>query len=377
MESDNRSTKLLIGLAVVLLVLFGRLFYVQILNQSYKTDADNNSMTREMIYPPRGVIYDRNGKLLVGNKICYDILVTPREVAEFDTLSLASVLDTTADFIRERMAYYHKYRTKIGWRTQTFLKMVSADTYMRFAEEQFLYPGFKAQVRSLREYPFNAGGNLLGYISEVSPEFLEDHPDYRAGDYYGRTGLEAARETDLRGSKGWHIYQRDSRGRQKAPYHDGDFDVEAVPGKDITTTIDAWLQQYGQRLMAGKKGSLVAIEPSTGEILTMVSSPGIDVDVLADFGRHYSKLSQNKHKPLYNRAVSASYPPGSVFKLVNGLVGLEDLDAVSVLQRLRLHVQRPQAGLPHPPFPAEPGGRGDDVLQRLFLLRVQEHTREP
>ncbi len=324
MESDNRSTKLLIGLAVVLLVLFGRLFYVQILNQSYKTDADNNSMTREMIYPPRGVIYDRNGKLLVGNKICYDILVTPREVAEFDTLSLASVLDTTADFIRERMAYYHKYRTKIGWRTQTFLKMVSADTYMRFAEEQFLYPGFKAQVRSLREYPFNAGGNLLGYISEVSPEFLEDHPDYRAGDYYGRTGLEAARETDLRGSKGWHIYQRDSRGRQKAPYHDGDFDVEAVPGKDITTTIDAWLQQYGQRLMAGKKGSLVAIEPSTGEILTMVSSPGIDVDVLADFGRHYSKLSQNKHKPLYNRAVSASYPPGSVFKLVNGLVGLED-----------------------------------------------------
>ena len=324
MESDNRSTKLLIGLAVVLLVLFGRLFYVQILNQSYKTDADNNSMTREMIYPPRGVIYDRNGKLLVGNKICYDILVTPREVAEFDTLSLASVLDTTADFIRERMAYYHKYRTKIGWRTQTFLKMVSADTYMRFAEEQFLYPGFKAQVRSLREYPFNAGGNLLGYISEVSPEFLEDHPDYRAGDYYGRTGLEAARETDLRGSKGWHIYQRDARGRQTAPYHDGDFDVEAVPGKDITTTIDAWLQQYGQRLMAGKKGSLVAIEPSTGEILTMVSSPGIDVDVLADFGRHYSKLSQNKHKPLYNRAVSASYPPGSVFKLVNGLVGLED-----------------------------------------------------
>jgi penicillin-binding protein 2 len=324
MESDNRSTKLLIGLAVVLLILLGRLFYVQILNESYKTDADNNSMTREMIYPPRGVIYDRNGKLLVGNKICYDILVTPREVTEFDTLALAAVLDTTADFIRERMDYYHKYRTKIGWRTQTFLKMVSADIYLRFAEEQFLYPGFKAQVRSLREYPFNAGGNLLGYISEVSPEFLEDHPDYRAGDYYGRTGLEAAREEDLRGSKGWHIYQRDSRGRQKAPYHDGDYDVEAVPGKDITTTIDAYLQQYGQKLMDGKKGSLVAIEPSTGEILTMVSSPGIDVDVLADFGRHYSKLSQNKHKPLYNRAVSASYPPGSVFKLVNGLIGLED-----------------------------------------------------
>ena len=324
MENDNRSTKLLIGLGLVLLMLLGRLFYVQIIDDGYKTDADNNSLTREMIYPPRGVIYDRNGLLLVGNKICYDILVTPREVKEFDTLALATALDTTADFVRERMQYYHDYRSRIGWQTLTFLKMVSAETYLRFAEEQFLYPGFKAQVRSLREYPFNAGGNLLGYISEVSPEYLEDHPDYKAGDYYGRTGLEAAREQELRGSKGWHIYLRDSRGRQKNSYHDGDFDVEAVPGKDIVTTIDARLQQYGQQLMKGKKGSVVAIEPSTGEILTMVSSPGIDVDVLTDFGRHYSTLSRDKNKPLYNRAVSASYPPGSVFKLVNGLVGLED-----------------------------------------------------
>ncbi len=324
MENDNRSTKLLIGLAVVLLVLLGRLFYVQIINESYKTDADNNSMTYEMIYPPRGVIYDRNGKLLVGNKICYEILVTPREVKDLDTAALAQALDTTLDFVRERMAYYHDYRSRIGWRTLTFLKTVPSETYMRFAEEQFRFPGFKAQVRTLREYPFNAGGNLLGYISEVSPEFLNDHPDYKPGDYYGRTGLEAAREKELRGSKGWHIYQQDSRGRQKNSYHDGEYDVEAVPGKDITTTIDAYLQQYGQQLMAGKKGSLVAIEPSTGEILTMVSSPGIDVEVLADFGKHYSVLSKDKNKPLYNRAVSASYPPGSVFKLVNGLVGLED-----------------------------------------------------
>ena len=324
MENDNRSTKLLIGLAVVLLVLLGRLFYVQIINESYKTDADNNSMTYEMIYPPRGVIYDRNGKLLVGNKICYEILVTPREVKDLDTAALAQALDTTLDFVRERMAYYHDFRSRIGWRTLTFLKTVPSETYMRFAEEQFRFPGFKAQVRTLREYPFNAGGNLLGYISEVSPEFLNDHPDYKPGDYYGRTGLEAAREKELRGSKGWHIYQQDSRGRQKNSYHDGEYDVEAVPGKDITTTIDAYLQQYGQQLMAGKKGSLVAIEPSTGEILTMVSSPGIDVEVLADFGKHYSVLSKDKNKPLYNRAVSASYPPGSVFKLVNGLVGLED-----------------------------------------------------
>lgn len=324
MQIDNRTTKMLIGLGVVLLILIGRLFYVQIINENYKVDADNNSMTRELIYPPRGVIYDRNGLLLVGNSIRYDILVTPREVKAFDTLALAEALDTTADFIRARMDYYHRYRTRIGWQTLPFLKMVPQEAYMRFAEEQFLYPGFKAQVRTMREYPFNAGGNLLGYTSEVSPEYIADHPDYKAGDYYGRTGLEAAREEDLRGKKGWHIYQRDSRGRQKDPYHGGDFDVEAEPGKDIVTTIDARLQQYGQQLMAGKKGSVVAIEPSTGEILAMISSPGIDVEVLSEFGRHYDRLRQDKNKPLYNRAVSASYPPGSVFKLVNGLVGLED-----------------------------------------------------
>ena len=324
MEANNRSTKLLIGLGVVVLILLGKIFWVQIVDERYKIDAANNSMSRELIYPPRGVIYDRNGVLLVGNRICYDILVTPREVQAFDTLALADCLDTTADFVRERLEYYHNYRSRIGWQTLTFIKQVEAETYLKFAEQQYRFPGFKSQARGIREYPFNAGGNLLGYISEVDADFLKTHPDYRAGDYYGRTGLEAAREEDLRGKTGWHIYQRDSRGRKKDPYKDGEFDVEAVPGKDITTTIDAYLQNYGQRLMNGKKGSVVAIEPSTGEILAMVSSPGIDVDVLADFGRHYSQLSQNKHKPLYNRTVSASYPPGSVFKLVNGLVGLQD-----------------------------------------------------
>ena len=324
MDSGNRPAKMLIALGAVLLILVGRLFYVQIINSDYKTAAANNAITSELIYPPRGVIYDRNGLLLVGNVISYDILVTPRAVPYLDTLALAEILDTSANFIRERMEYYRKYRTRIGWQTLTLLKQVDASTYMRFAEQQFRFPGFKGQVRTVREYPFNAGGNLLGYISEVNAEFLAEHPDYRAGDYYGRTGLEAAREADLRGKKGWHLYNRDARGRLKDSYREGEYDVPAEPGKDIVTTIDAHLQQYGQRLMAGKKGSLVAIEPSTGEILTMVSSPGIDVNVLADFGSYYDELVKDKNKPLYNRAVSASYPPGSVFKLVNGLVGLQD-----------------------------------------------------
>ncbi len=320
----NRGNRLLIGLAVVAVILLARLFYIQIINDEYKKDASNNSMVYATVYPPRGVIYDRNGEILVSNSVCYDILVTPRVVKQFDTLALAAALDTTADFIREKMRYYRTYRSRIGYRTQTLLKQVPHETYTRFAEQEYRFPGFSAQVRSIREYPFNAGGNLLGYISEVDADYIRKHPEYKAGDYVGRTGLEAVMEDSLRGEKGYHIYLRDSRNRLQSSYADGSEDKPAVPGKDIVSTIDAHLQQYGQRLMEGKVGSVVAIEPSSGEILAMVSSPGIDVDVLSDIGRHYGEISGNPLKPMFNRTVMASYPPGSVFKLVNGLIGLEE-----------------------------------------------------
>lgn len=320
----NRKNKLLIGLVCIAAILLGKLFYIQVINSEYKQDASNNSMVYVDIYPPRGVIYDRNGEVLVGNTVCYDILVTPRDVKAFDTLALATALDTTVDFLKERMAYYKEYRTRIGYRSQTLLKQVSPEIYMRFAEQEYMFPGFRAQVRSIREYPFNAGGNLLGYISEVDAAYLEKHPEYKSGDYVGRTGLEAAMEHELRGEKGYHIYLRDSRNRLQSPYAEGSEDKPAVPGNDIVSTIDAHLQQYGQRLMEGKVGSVVAIEPSTGEILAMVSSPGIDVDVLSNIGKHYGQLSRDPRKPMFNRTVMASYPPGSVFKLVNGLIGLEE-----------------------------------------------------
>ena len=281
-------------------------------------------MVYSVIYPPRGVIYDRNGQILVGNSVCYDIQVTPRDVEQLDTVALASALDTSVEFIREKMQYYHKYRSRIGYQTQTLLKQVPMETYVKFAEQEYMFPGFKAQVRSIREYPFNAGGNLLGYISEVDPAYIEKHPEYKSGDYVGKTGLEAAMEEQLRGEKGYHIYLRDSKNRVQSPYAGGEEDKPAVPGKDIVSTIDAHLQQYGQELMAGKVGSVVAIEPSTGEILAMVSSPGIDVNVLSDIGKHYSEISRNPRKPMFNRTVMASYPPGSVFKLVNGLIGLQE-----------------------------------------------------
>ena len=320
----NRKNKLLIGLVTVAAVLVGKLFYIQCINGEYKVNADNNSMVYDYIYPPRGVIYDRNGEILVGNKVCYDILVTPKEVQEFDTLALANALCIPDSLVRSKMEYYRKNRKSIGFRTLPFLKQVSSEVYMRFAEEEYRYPGFSSQVRSVREYPFNAGGNLLGYISEVNANDIKKHPEYKSGDYIGKTDLEAAREADLRGEKGYHIYLRDSRNRVQSSYMNGEHDKPAMPGHDIITTIDAHLQQYGQQLMEGKTGSVVAIEPSTGEILAMVSSPGIDVEVLSDIGKYYGEIAKNPRKPMFNRTVMASYPPGSVFKLVNGLIGLQE-----------------------------------------------------
>ena len=196
---------------------------------------------------------------------------------------------------------------------------------MRFAEIQYKFPGFKGQLRSIRDYPVDAGGNLLGYVSEVDADYMKQHPgEYRSGDYIGKTGIEAAREKELRGTKGYHVYLRDSHNQIQTAYNNGEMDVEAIPGDDIVTTIDAGLQNYGQMLMQNKVGSVVAIEPHTGEILAMVSSPGISVDQLADIGQHYNDLINDPYRPMFNRTVMASYPPGSVFKLVNGLIGLEE-----------------------------------------------------
>ena len=321
----ERANKLRIGLLIMAGILIAKIFYIQIIDDCYKIDASNNSMVYDIIYPTRGVIYDRNGKIIVGNKVAYDILVTPKEVTEFDTLLLASVLEVEPDFIKSKMAEYRKNRRRIGYQSVIMMKQLSAEKYMKFSEIQYKFPGFRGQVRSIRDYPFNAGGNLLGYVSEVDQSYISRHPgEYRPGDYAGKTGLEAAREADLKGEKGYHIYLRNSHNQIQTRYKDGEMDKEAIPGKDIVTTIDADLQQYGQLLMQNKVGSLVAIEPSTGEILTMVSSPGIDVEMLADIGKHYKEIVSDPHKPMFNRAVQAPYPPGSVFKLVNGLIGLEE-----------------------------------------------------
>lgn len=325
MKTEGRGKALIIGLFVIAAIILGKLFYIQIIDDEYKINSNNNSMVYDIIYPTRGIIYDRNGKIIVSNKVTYDILVTPREVKQFDTLMLADALNVTPEFIRDKMNEYARNRRRIGYQSVVMLKQIKPETYMQFAEIQYKFPGFRGQARSIRDYPINAGGNLLGYVSEVDANYIEKHSgEYRSGDYAGKTGIEAAREKELRGEKGYHIYLRNSRNQIEQRYKDGEMDKEAVPGHDIHTTIDADLQQYGQELMRNKVGSLVAIEPKTGEILTLVSSPGVDVSMLANIGQHYDEIIKDPHKPMFNRAVQAPYPPGSVFKLVNGLIGLQE-----------------------------------------------------
>ena len=321
----DRKTKLLIGLCTAALIIICKLFSIQILDDDYKMAAENNSLVYTTIYPTRGIIHDRNEKILVGNKMSYDLMVTPREVKEFDTLEFCSILGVSREFVKEKMDEYKKFRSKIGWRTVVMIKQMPQETYMKFAEIEYKFPGFRGQARTIRDYPYNAGGNLLGYVSEVDAAYIKKHEgEYQAGDYAGKTGIEAAREKELRGEKGYNIMVRDSRNKIMSGFKDGEMDKEAVPGKNITTTIDAELQHYGQMLMNNKVGSLIAIEPATGEILAMVSSPGIDVEQLADIGKHYSNIASDPLKPMFNRTVQASYPPGSIFKLVNGLIGLQE-----------------------------------------------------
>ena len=321
----DRKTKLLIGLCTAALIIICKLFSIQILDDDYKMAAENNSLVYTTIYPTRGIIHDRNEKILVGNKMSYDLMVTPREVKEFDTLEFCSILGVSREFVKEKMDEYKKFRSKIGWRTVVMIKQMPQETYMKFAEIEYKFPGFRGQARTIRDYPYNAGGNLLGYVSEVDAAYIKKHEgEYQAGDYAGKTGIEAAREKELRGEKGYNIMVRDSRNKIMSGFNDGEMDKEAVPGKNITTTIDAELQHYGQMLMNNKVGSLIAIEPATGEILAMVSSPGIDVEQLADIGKHYSNIASDPLKPMFNRTVQASYPPGSIFKLVNGLIGLQE-----------------------------------------------------
>ncbi len=323
-KNQYKQQLLIIGMAVFFLIILIRLFNIQILDSQYKVNADNNALRYITKYPVRGRILDRNGLVLVNNAYSYDILVTPYDVKPFDTLALCRIFDLNPEQVHTTFAEYRKYRTRIGFQSKVFLKQITQDQYSHFLEMSHHFPGFTAVPRTIRSYPYDAGGNLLGYVSEVDAAYLKKHPQYQSGDYAGKTGLELVCEDQLKGEKGYNIYLRNVHNRIQDSYQGGEFDKAAIAGKDVVTTIDAELQQYGEYLMQNKVGSIVAIEPSTGEILSMVSSPGIHVSVLADIGKHYTEISSDPLKPMFNRAVMSPQPPGSVFKLVNALIGLQE-----------------------------------------------------
>ena len=320
-----RKNVLTVILGVAFAVLVGKLFYIQIIDRRYRINAENNALKYETRYPARGLIRDRDGRVIVGNKISYDILVTPAAITEpFDTVAFCRIFGVDTAYVCSKFREYRLYRRRIGYQSLPLLKQVSALQYGEFAEQMDRFPGFEGVPRTTRTYNYKAGGNLLGYTSEVDADFIRRNPEYRSGDFAGRTGMEGAFEKLLRGEKGYAIYYRDVHNRIVDRYEEGRFDKPSVAGTDIYTTIDAPLQAFGERLMKNKVGSLVAIEPATGDVLAMVSSPGIDVSYLAEINRYYNQLANDPYRPMFNRAVMSPQPPGSVFKLVNALIGLQE-----------------------------------------------------
>lgn len=315
-------------LAVVAIYIV-RLFMLQVGDNDYKRYADSNAFQRKILYPSRGFIYDRNGELMVYNQPAYDVMMIPREVRGLDTLDFCNTLGITIEQFEKYISDMKDRRKNPGYSTytpQVFMTQLSAQDYGRLQEKLYKYPGFYTQNRVLRQYSRPIAANVLGNIREVSPSDIETDDYYRRGDYTGDLGVEKSFEEVLRGVKGEEILLRDAHGRIKGKYEDGRYDVQPVSGRNITLSIDADLQAYGEKLMRGKTGAIVAIEPATGEILALVSSPTYDPSVLVgrERGKNYAKLTRDPANPLFDRAIMAMYPPGSTFKPTQGLIFLEE-----------------------------------------------------
>lgn len=318
------------GIAIVMVLIYlMRLFVLQIMTDDYKKNADSNAFLKKIQYPSRGAIYDRNGKLLVFNQPAYDITMVPKEVENLDTLDLCRTLNITrAQFLkimldmkdRRRNPGYSKYTN------QLFMTQLSAEESGVFQEKLFKFRGFYIQRRTIRQYSYNAAAHTLGDIAEVSMKDIESDDYYIRGDYIGKQGVEKSYEKYLRGEKGVEILLRDAHGRIQGNYMDGKLDERPVPGKNLTLSLDIDLQLLGERLMKDKIGSIVAIEPETGEILCMVSSPTFDPHLMIgrQRGKNHLMLQRDMQKPLLNRALMGAYPPGSTFKAAQALTFLQE-----------------------------------------------------
>lgn len=331
MKNNYSRRKYIIGGFIILLVslYIFRLYNLQVADEQYKENALSNAFLRRVIYPARGLIYDRNGKLLVFNQPAYDVMLIPKDVKDLDTLALCSALNLTPEQLRQKWAEMKDPRRNPGYSAYTPQKLVShlsQEDYGRLQEKLYLFPGFFIQKRTIREYNSPAAANILGNIREVNAKDIEKSDYYKAGDYTGDLGVEKSYEEVLRGNKGVEILMKDALGRIKGKYEGGIHDEAPESGKNLTLSIDMDLQEYGERLMAGKIGAIVAIEPETGEVLCLVTSPNYDPSLLVgkDRGKNYANLNRDPLKPLFDRSIQGAYPPGSTFKPSQGLIFLQE-----------------------------------------------------
>ena len=307
------------GIGIIYLV---KLFSLQVISSKYKESATNNVLREIIQYPARGLIYDRNGELMVINKPAYDLLVTPRELEHFDTIAFCNLVEITKE---ELIAGIQKAREYSTYKPSILVKQIPPESFAFLQEKLYKFKGFHVQSRTLREYTHPAAAHVLGYVSEVKDADILKDDYYKSGDYIGASGIEKTYEKQLRGIKGIKKQLVDVHNRIQGSYNEGTEDTPAQIGNDLVTTLDAALQRYAEELFINKKGSVVAIEPSTGEVLALVSAPTYDPGLLVGRVRstNYNILTEDPDLPLFNRALQAKYPPGSTFKIINSLIGLQ------------------------------------------------------
>lgn len=310
-------------IAIIGIIFLARLFYVQVLEEKYALSADNNVIRKKTVYPARGIVYDRYGKILVANDAAYDLWVIPQQIKDLDTLRFCRLLNMEQQEFESRM---NKVKSYSRYKASLFLGQIPKQEFAFLQETLYEFHGFYAQERTLRRYPYHSGALNLGDIGEVNRKDIERDHYYKSGDYIGKSGIEKFYEKELRGQKGVEYILVDVFNRTKGKYKDGKFDTLSINGKNLYTSLDAELQAYGERLMNNKLGSIVAIEPATGEILSLVSSPAYDPAILVgrNRGMNFNLLVNDSLKPLYNRALMAAYPPGSTFKMLNALIALDE-----------------------------------------------------
>lgn len=314
-----------IAVAVVIIYLI-RLFSLQLMSDDYKKNADSNAFRKEIQYPSRGLILDRKGRLLVYNESSYNIMVVMNDQRGIDTLDFCQTVGITKDFYIKRMDEIKSKISYSRYTPQLFMSQIPAEEFSVFREKLFRFKGFSVEKRSVRHYTTGLGAHLLGDVGEVNDKDIANDDYYQSGDFIGKLGVERSYEKELRGEKGMRIMLRDVHGRTQGHYQNGKYDKAPVPGKDVTLSIDLDLQALAERLLEGKLGAIVAIEPSTGQILCIASSPTYDprLTVGRNRGKYHQQLSRDPMRPLLNRAIMGTYPPGSTFKITQALMGLQE-----------------------------------------------------